>query len=119
MKFKYEEHITSLSEIDIPDIGNCAIVATTLLSYEYVLVIETRLGYSRIFKCGPIVHDTDKLPNKLQYSYEYYEYSQSKIKTTINKFLHDQGVVKARLCTKSEALSNCYDIIEYMSKTDF
>lgn len=119
MNFPYSQVITTTADIEIEDIGNCAVRAYTFVGSEYVLVIETRQGWSRIFVCGPMSPDLDILPIKTGMSYEKIAFNERKIKTKISSFVNMQDIVQAEVCTKETALNDCKNIIDAMRQPNF
>ena len=76
------------NNLEVDDIGNCAIRAYTDYADEYYLVIKTSLGWTEIVEYGPIVQDLDTLSEKMMYTYDRFEYSEYKIEKRIDKFLN-------------------------------
>lgn len=118
MKFQYFQTVTLNADIEIEDIGNCAIKAFTDLGNEYILIIDTLLGWSRIFQYGPIVQG-EQWPLAVNEAYFKIEFNERRIKQTIEKFLNMVGITQAFEVTKTEALEDCKSIIEFMRQSNF
>ena len=108
MTFEYCQRVTVDAEIDIPDIGECAILARTDLGEEYYLLIKSEYGFCHVVEYGPAVPDLTVLPANVTYTYEYYEWSQYKIQKKIDKFLNNpkRGITQAQNIEPWEALQN-------------
>lgn len=119
MIFQYTYIGTFLNEINIEDIGNCALVATTDLGSKYVLVIDTMLGYSRIFNYGPINTSLDLLPQQSYCNFKRIEFSERKLQKEINNFINIRDINKVEVVEHGEALDICRDFISYMRQTKF
>lgn len=118
MKFQYLQTITMNADLEIEDIGNCAIKAFTDIGREYILIIETRLGWTRIYQYGPIVQE-EQWPLAVNESYFKIEFNERRIKQIIEKFLNMVGITQAFEVTKNEALEDCKSIIEFMRQSLF
>ena len=118
MNFQYLQTVTMNANLEIEDIGNCAIKAFTDIGREYILIIETRIGWTRIYQYGPIVQE-EQWPSSLNECYFKIEFNERKIKQTIEKFLNMMGITQAFEVTKTEALEDCKSIIEFMKESTF
>ena len=119
MIFKYTYIGTFLNEINIEDIGNCSLVATTEFDNKYILVIDTMLGYSRVFYYGPINPDLDLLPQSSSCSFKRIEFSERKLQKEINNFLNIRNINKVETVDAGKALNYCKDFIQYMKQRKF
>lgn len=93
MLFEYMSRTVSDAQIDIDDIGNCALIATTMDMDTYSMVIKTVLGVTEIYSCGPIGVDGD-LGDYYSTTYRKFPYSESKIKNAITKFINTDGIMQ-------------------------
>lgn len=121
MKFEYLKQVVVNADIDIEDIGNCAIKAFNDEGHEYILIVETKLGSSRIFQYGPVIPDMEELPKSTNCSFKRIQFSQSKLIKTIKDFLNNPyaSITQVFEVTKEEALEDCVSFIEYMKKDLF
>ena len=119
MNFQYFQTVTLNADIEIEDIGNCAIKAFTDLGNEYILIIDTLLGWSRIFQYGPVRPDFDILPAAVKESYNKIPFDERKIKNIIIKFLNMEGITQAIAVDREEALDDCKSIIKFMQQSNF
>ena len=119
MNFQYFQTVTLNADIEVEDIGNCAIKAFTDLGNEYILIIDTLLGWSRIFQYGPIRPDFDILPSAVKESYNKIPFDDRKIKNIIIKFLNMEGITQAFVVDREEALNDCNDMLAFMLQDGF
>lgn len=89
MTFDYLERVVVEGQLEVEDIGQCAIQANSDLGEEYYLIIKTELGWTEILDYGPFVPDIELLPYNYTIKYSRIEYNQSKIERAIDKFLND------------------------------
>lgn len=119
MDFEYLRVTQSMDVLQIEDIGNCAIKAFNDMGEEYILVISTQLGTTRIFNYGPINPDLDLLPKNVNCSFKRIQFSEFKIQKTIRDFLNNPyaNITQAQCVDeKDEVLNDCRSIIEYMKQ---
>lgn len=114
MQFEYLIQTTSNASLDIDDIGNVAIQAFCDSGNEYYLVIKTSLGWTEIFEFGPIIRDIKELPKRVSFTYRRIEYSESKIETTIDKFLNGYCVTQAMVVGVDEAKKYIRNLADYI-----
>ena len=119
MEFDYLRTIQSNAVINIEDIGNCALKAFNDVGMEYILIIETSLGNTRVFTFGPVIPDMETLPQSVSMSMTHMDYSQPKIAKTIRTFLNDvyHNITQVLEVDKEEALEECRDLISYVRDT--
>lgn len=84
MNFEYFYSLQSLDSIEIADIGNCYINAFNDNGDEYLLAIETILGFTTIIEVGPI-----EIGNDFSLYRNRFEYNDKKINKSITKFLNN------------------------------
>ena len=87
MKFEYSQRVVVEAELDIENIGQCAILARTDLGEEYYLMIRSELGDVDVIEYGPSIPDLEKFPANVVYTYDHFEYSDYKLQKRIDKFL--------------------------------
>ena len=114
--FEYFYVTKAYGELDIEDIGNCAIEASNDQGAFAYLVIRTNLGISEIFTYGPTCPDLNVPCKSCLISFKRLDYSESKIIKIIEQFLSNPSlqITQAIEVTKEDALANCRDLIEYM-----
>ena len=89
MTFDYLERVVVDGQLEVEDIGQCAIQANNDLGEEYYLITKTELGWTELLDYGPFVPDLELLPINYNIKYSRIEYNQSKIERAIDKFLND------------------------------
>ena len=122
MKFEYLQTVQTNAEIDIDDIGNCALTAYTDNGRCTVLIIDTLLGSSRLFFYGPFNKDDPDTPLSYVQSYiKTIEYSPYKLVKEINSFINNARVQITQVfsVTREEALSLCRNIVDLVKDVDF
>ena len=119
LSFPYFKQEIINAELEVEDIGNVAIKAFDDLGNEFVLVIDTYIGFSRIFQFGPIRADLDVIPDYCSMSYSKIEFNQRSLVKTIDAFVNRKGVTQAVVVDKEDALGDCTDIINFMYQREF
>ena len=121
MNFQYFTTKVINAELEVDDIGSCAIKGFNDLGAEYILIIETQLGVSRILTAGPVQPDFDLLPDATDIQFQREEFNERKIGKIISGFLNNSKaqITQAFQCDKQEALDDCRDLIGYMNQADF
>ena len=106
----------AIGQLDVEDIGNCAIEANDDLGIYYYLVIETYLGFTKIFEYGPVQPDFNELNKSVSCLFNRIEFNDKKISKRIYTFLNapTRNITQAQMVDKNYALDGCKDIIEYM-----
>ena len=114
--FEYFFTRTAIGELDVDDLGNCAIEAADDLGQLYFLKIDTRLGWSRIFEYGPCTPDFNELPKSVVCTFDREEFNEAKLSNRIKMFLNapKRNITSARLIDSEELFDTAVDIIEYM-----
>lgn len=108
MKFEYSQRVVVEAELDIENIGQCAILARTDLGEEYYLMIRSELGDVDVVEYGPSIPDLAKFPASVVYTYDHFEYSDYKLQKRIDKFLNNakRGITQAECVQISDILPN-------------
>ena len=116
MDFDYFITTQSMGLLSIEDIGNCAIDGFNDRGEEFILVVDTNLGRTRIFTFGPFIQDMETLPNEVSCILKQINYSIQNISKQIRQWINNPryNITQAMEIDKEEALNKCRDIIEYM-----
>ena len=117
-EYEYFRVVQSMDSIEVEDIGNCALRAFTDEGLEYLLVVDTKLGETRVFTFGPILPDIEVLPTKVICTYEKIKYAESRIDKAIKTFVNQQGITQVENISREEALEDCRSIPDYMRQFD-
>lgn len=120
--FNYCPQKNYMGQLDIEDLGNCAIhiMATSSITKsmdEYYLVISTGHGKTVVLQYGPKHIDIDELPGKVMLTYQSFEYNANKIAKCISSFLSDSPVKMvsaAETVTDEVAYEACRKLVELM-----
>lgn len=120
MNFEYFTTKVINADLEVEDIGSCAIKAFNDEGKEFILIIETQLGTCRVFTYGPAVPDFDLAPDMVNLSFQRVEFKQNILCKIIRGFLNNPSykITQAMECTKEEALQDCKDMIEYMKQVE-
>lgn len=120
MNFEYLVKIQKESSIDIEDIGNCALDAFNDLGFEWILLIDTKMGNTQIVEFGPTLADIDYPPAKVSYTYDRIDFNEGKIINRISKFLNDghRNVTQAFEIPQEEASKKMKNLVEYVYDSD-
>lgn len=114
--FEYFYSREAIGNLDVEDIGNCSIEANDDLGNFYYMVIDTNLGFTRIFEYGPCNSDFNELPKAVGCTFNRIEFNEKQIQKRIYSFLNapHRNITQAQLVDRDYALDGCKDIIEYM-----
>ena len=118
MKFEYFQTVTMNNELDIEDIGQCAIMTTTDVGICNLMIIDTYLGVSRIFTYGPFNPEFEERINTYV-SVRYADYSEYFLIKTIKNFINVQGITQAQCIDRDDAINMCKDITECLQNKEF
>lgn len=95
--FEYMQVVTVGAQLEVDDIGECAILARDDLGQEYYLLITTRMGQTETIEYGPCIPDISLLPKSVTYKYNRFDYSEFRIEKVIDKFLNSNPVTCAEI----------------------
>ena len=114
--FEYFYSREAIGNLDVEDIGNCSIEANDDLGNFYYMVIDTNLGFTRIFEYGPCNPDFNELPKAVECTFNRIEFNEKQIQKRIYSFLNapHRNITQAQLVDRDYVLDGCKDIIEYM-----
>ena len=123
-QFSYCPQKSYMGQLDVEDIGNCAIhimaaSPITMSLDEYYMVIRTVRGRTSILQYGPRHIELKELPGKVFLSYQSFEYSPSKVGKCITSFLTDapgKSVSAAETVDFGKAYGACRSLIELMTE---
>lgn len=107
MTFEYLQRIIVDAQLDVDNIGECVILGRNDLGEEFYLIIRTEMGWTEQINYGPVTPDIDILPFNINLNYSRFEYNQSKLMRSIDKFLNDPK----KMITQADVVE--YDSIEH------
>lgn len=121
ISFPYFIKSDAQAELLVEDIGNFAIKAFNDRGCEFIIIIETKLGNTRVFTFGPVIPDLDLLPQRCGCEIEKFNFNNGKIMKTIRSFLNDpyNKITQAFEVTKEEALEDCRNLVQVMNEDNF
>lgn len=100
--FDYQQVIMVGAQLEVPDIGDCAILGRDDLGQEYYFITMTKSGFTDIIEYGPAIPDFDALPKKVTYKFDRIDYSEFKIEKRIDKFLTGYPITYAEVTSIEE-----------------
>ena len=111
------------SQLNIEDIGNCAVEANNDDGQFWYLIIDTRLGWTKIMQYGPINPQSDTFEDSCECTFSRIEFDAKKIYRVVDMFLNKtrkklMPITQAREISRDNALNQCRSIIEYMKDTE-
>ena len=117
MQFDYLYMMQATGSLNIEDIGNVTLHAFNDFYKQYFLIIQTQLGRTKIVEYGPIfVNEVEEPPNQIIYTYNEFEYSESKICKAIDKFLNNAKamITQVNIIEKDEAVDKIKDLVNFL-----
>lgn len=116
--FEYFYTQQAVGQLNIEDLGNCAIEAFNDEGSHYYLVIKTQLGQSIVMEAGPFAIDIPILEKSVSVTYKRIEYNESKLKGIIEKFLNNpyRKITQAQEIEENDVYDNCINILDYVKE---
>ena len=117
MTFEYLYTTQSMDSIDVENVGEVCISAiNTYLLQEYVLIIRTDEGRSKIIQYGPKFIELDAPPTSVSYTYEEFDFNQRKLINIIDRFINNPkfGISQVFIIEYEEAIEKIKDLVEYL-----
>ena len=114
--FKYSTVIKKENDIQVEDIGNCAILANDDLTKTWCIIVKTVSGWTEVFEFGPVFPDIYDLPNSVKFVYSRFPYKEASVSRAIDKFLNrsDANITQAVQVTPEEAKSIIRNLGDYI-----
>ena len=123
MEFSYSYIKTETAQLEIEDIGNVSIRATSSMGFFHYLIIKTYDGFSQILQFGPYQPDFESQPSKstITQSWVRIPFTQNKIIKAIDSFLNDpyKSIITAELIDRDEAYDGIKSMVDYMRTHDY
>lgn len=113
--FEYYYLTQAMGNFDIDNIGNFALSCTNNQYQEYLLMVNTVEGLTKIIQYGPQKIDDEKNEHiSRTYSYFVMPFDQRKIENTVEKFVNDgkKCITQVTNISIEEALDSIVDIRE-------
>ena len=114
MQFNYLYTTTHNASIDIEDIGNVCLLATNDAFLEYLLIIKTEYGETKIITQGPIIVDSNIPGAKFSITMETSNYNVGKITKVIEKFLLSNIISQVQIIELDEAKTKLKHLVDYI-----
>lgn len=106
--FEYLERVVVEAQIDIDNIGDCALLCRNDIGEEFYFLTKSYMGFVEVLEYGPCTPDLDILPFNVQLNYDRFEYSQYKLEKRIDKFLNNpkRAITQAEVSTVPKILQS-------------
>lgn len=114
MQFNYLYTSTHNASIDIEDIGNVCLLATNDVFLEYLLIIRTEDGETKIIKQGPVIVDSDIPGAKFSITMETSKYHMGRLMNTIDTFLRCNIISQVQIIELDEAKTKLKNLVDYI-----
>lgn len=114
MQFNYLYTSTHNASIDIEDIGNVCLLATNDAYLEYLLIIKTEDGETKIIKQGPVIVDSDIPGAKFSITLEKNTYHMGRLMSTIDTFLRCNIISQVQILDLEEAKKKIKNLVDYL-----
>ena len=116
MQFDYLYQMQPVGALEVEDIGNCCISAIGLLHTEYIMIIKTEGGRTKIIQQGPLYVDIEQiLPSEVSYTYSEFDFNEGKIKRIIDTWLNSKTLAQqAVLITIEEAIERIKNLVDFL-----
>ena len=123
MEVEYASEATFTAVLSLSDVGNCAIEANNDDGQFWYMVVDTNLGWTRIFEYGPIIPQKELMEDSCVCYFSRIEFDMKKIIKSIDSFLNKSrkgymSITQAREISAGNALAQCKSIIEYMKSPE-
>jgi len=121
MEFEYDFTSTANSVLEVDDIFNVGLKATTYQEKLSYMVIRTNHGKSTILFFGPLpLDEMDFLPDKVNCSFKRIAADRKSLNIEIKKFINQPGIQTVEKLPIYDCLNECFkfDLIEYMKKEE-
>lgn len=89
MLFNYVRTESFMDSIDIEDVGNCYIQAFNDEGLEWLMHVQTYLGWTKVKTFGPFVCDTNSMNTSFSYITHELEFKEKKLYKEINEFINN------------------------------
>ncbi len=115
MNFNYLYKEEAHAQLDIENIGNFCLSLTNDLYKEYILIVQTDLGRTKIIQYGPINVDMDTPCQSIKFTYDEIDYNQNKICTIIDKALNGPSLItQATVMELEDVIPRIRNMVEYL-----
>ncbi len=116
MTFDYLRRVVVDGQLDVDDMGNCAILGRNDFGEEFYLFTKTELGWVELIEYGPRTPDIQLLPTAITLTYSRFEWNEGKLERLIDKWLNDgkRMISQAELTTHKkikDLILNPVDIV--------
>lgn len=114
-QFKYFYQMEATGFLDVEDIGNFCLSLTNNLMREFIIIVKTEYGQTKVITFGPWVIDMTLPCCDCSLNYREFEFSESKIETLVDKALNGyNAITQATVITEEEARSRIKDLVKFI-----
>ena len=119
MQFDYLYQMQATGQLDIEDVGNFALSLTNDMYMEYILIVMTKNGNTKVVQYGPRYIDREDPCSSINYTYNEFQFNMNKIKTIIDKALNGNTLCsQATLISFKEAIERIKEPAEFLYDTE-
>jgi hypothetical protein len=114
--YEYLYEVKATGFIDIENIGEVCLSATNDFLQEKILIVHTEYGKTRVIQYGPIYVDNVQRPTSSKYTYDEFDYNDSKLDKIIDKFINDPKFMTTQVVEipLDEAEGRIIDFLEFI-----
>lgn len=113
--FQYYYTTQAIGNFDIENIGEFALSCVNDKYYEYLLIVNTTEGRTKIIQYGPQLIDNETDENCCRsYTYTIIDFDQHKLENIVDKFVNDvrKGITQVNIISTEDALHSIVGIKE-------
>ena len=113
MQFEYLYTMQATGTVDIEDIGNFCLSLTNDLFREYIIIVKTDCGWTKVLTFGPWMVDMEVSTISCSCSLQQFEFKQDKIAKIVDKLLNGPALIsQARVVDEEYAKSRVRNLGE-------
>lgn len=118
MQFNYMYVQESMGSVEIDDIGNFCISVTNDFYKEWLMIVTTMYGITEVIQYGPLNIDFDELDSKVTYTYQRFDYSESKICKMVDYYINDNSKMTTQVTVIDfeDARNKIKSMVDYLCK---
>lgn len=113
-QYFYTQQATGTFEIE--DLGNFAISCTNDIYHEYIMLVKTEYGVTKVITFGPNIIDQDTPNDTVDCKFQQFDFSQYKIEKMVDKFVNEakRVITQVTVIDQKDALERIKDVTSYL-----
>lgn len=113
-QYLYTQQATGVFEVE--DLGNFALSCTNDLYHEYILLVKTMYGVTKVVSYGPNLIDQDTLNDSVDLKYQQFDFNSYKIQTLVDRFVNEarRAISQVTVIEQAEAINRIKDVTKYL-----